>query len=173
MPRGRKASTGNATNSTPNNTSVKFDRHGNEKSNSKVDAVQIKAKKLIDNTSDAHITAVAKKKGRPHSKVKHVLPITDWLYITCDSRTWKLVEVVDKVNPKTGEKYPDRPLTFCTHLNEMIESCVHHMLLVPDDIQKLNNNFNHVYALINERIPANIKPKDLFKDIVKEEEDFE
>lgn len=44
---------------------------------------------------------------------------------------------------------------------------------MPDDIKKLNDNFNHVYALINERIPADIKPKDLFKDIVKEEDDSE
>ena len=162
MPRGRKPAT---------SSKVKLDIHGNEKSNSKVNAVQVKAKKLIVSTKDEKIKALTNKKGRPKTKLKHVLPITEWLYITCDSRTWKLVEVIDKVDSKTGKKLPDKPVIYWPHLDGLLKSCIHHELLVPDDIKKLNENFNHLYKLIDERIPPNVKPRDLFE--LKEVDDGE
>ena len=46
------------------------------------------------------------KVGKPKMP-KHVLKINDWLYITCDKCGWMIMQVSDKINQKTGEKYPD------------------------------------------------------------------
>ena len=68
------------TKATPQDNTIKYDKYGNEKSNSKVMAKQIKVKKVISNdTMTNHIKDVSHKRGKPKTKMKYVLPITDWL----------------------------------------------------------------------------------------------
>lgn len=155
-------------------TKVKLDRKGNERSNSKVKSEFIKVKKVItDDKVTKRIKGLSLNKGKPKNKVSHVLPITDWLYITCDSFCWKLMEINDGVSPTTGEKYRDKPLKYTQHLDEMLSVCAHMMLKIPGDVVELNENFTRIYNLINSRIPADIKPADLFKDVTRGDNDGE
>lgn len=122
-----------------------------------------KLKKVITNNSTKEeIKKLNVKRGKPKMP-KHVLRLTDWLYITCDSRCWRVVKVNDKVNPNTGEKYPDKSLFYCTSLQGIIEIATRYMIRVPADIVELNEKMQEVYTLINTRIPKGIKPKDLFE----------
>lgn len=148
---------------------IKVDRHGNEKSNSKVDSKFIKAKKVVSvSTLDKTLKETEKVKGRPVGKTyKHVLWINDALYITCDSRQFIVKKVVNKKD-KDGNKLTDISIMYAQNLNQIIKVVVNHLSRVPDNFDVLLKQLEHIYGLIDARIPANIKPKDLFVDIIKE-----
>ena len=74
---------------------IKHDKQGNEKSNSKIESNFIKAKKVKPNVSKSdNIIKKALKRGKPKKRVKHVLTLTDNLYITCNSHCYMLCEVL-------------------------------------------------------------------------------
>lgn len=130
-------------------------------------------KKVIrKNTTEDAIKAVAKKKGRPILP-KHVLRLTDYLYITCDAHCWKIVAVNDKVNPATGEKYPDKPMLYASTLQDMLKVATNFMIKVPSDYQEIISNIEKVYQLIDERVPARTRPKDLFEVYQRSVEELE
>ena len=123
-------------------------------------------KKIVEHTNTAKdiIAKSFTKRGRPKMP-KHVMKINDWLYITCDRCTFKLVEVNDKVNPKTGEKYPDKPFLYAPHLDQMIEVLMHYMTRdVPRDFIEMHERLDNIKEIIMDRIPLNCKPKDLFEE---------
>ena len=128
----------------------------------------IKNVKPKDTTTKDRIKKLATKKGKPVMP-KHVLKLTDWLYISCDAHCWRVVEVNDKCNPTTGEKYPDKPLLYSSSLDGIIKLSCHYLAKVPADVIELGKKLDNIYKLIDSRIPKNIKPKDLFEDMQKEE----
>ena len=150
---------------------IKLDRHGNEKSNSKSKSTFVKAKKVkvIPSKSDSIITK-AKKRGKPKKRVKHVLSLTDNLYITCNSHCYMLCEVRDGVD-KNGKPISDSAFLYASNLQDILQIAVKHMIQVPMDVQEVSDKLDSIYELIKERIPLNTKPKDLFKDIIKEDID--
>lgn len=104
------------------------------------------------------------KVGKPKMP-KHVLKINDWLYITCDKCGWMIMQVSDKINQKTGEKYPDKALAYASTLDWIIHILAMRMTRdTPRDFIELNNKLDDIYELIKDRIPPNIKPKNLFKE---------
>lgn len=148
---------------------IKIDKHGNEVSNSKVKARFTKAKKVItDNSTNERIKTLAKKRGKPKNAPINVLHINDWLYITCDSNCWKLMEVIDKL--KDGKRL-DKPLKYSVYLNDMLKICVRELVAVPDNLNTINDNINKIYSLIDSRIPPDISPKKLFKLEVRSNND--
>lgn len=100
---------------------------------------------------------------------KNVLKLNNWLYITCDSYCWIIKEVNTQVNPKTGEKYPDKCLLYSPDLCGIIRVAVRYMSRVPGDILALSKKLEEIYKLIEARIPANVKPRDLFEVTINEE----
>ena len=115
-----------------------------------------KAKEIIDKSFT--------KAGKPKMP-KHVMKVNDWIYITCDAHCFKIMEVNDKVN-KDGDKLPDKPLLYAPHLDQIIEVLAHHMTReVPMDLIELHEQLDHIREIIMDRIPPNIKPKDLFADV--------
>ena len=148
---------------------IKVDRHGNEKSNSKVDSKFIKAKKVVNNSTTAdEIKESNKIKGRRKGKsYTHVLWLTDGLYITCDSRQFIIRKVNDKTD-KDGKKLPDMSILYAQSLEHILKVAVNHMIKVPSNFDELLKAMEHIYGLIDARIPVDIKPKDLFVDIIKE-----
>ena len=148
---------------------IKHDIHGNEKSNSKVESKFVKAKKVkvIPSKSD-NIIKKALKRGKPKKRVKHVLQLTDNLYITCDKHGYKICEVRDGVD-KNGKPTPDYGFLYASNLQAILQIAAKHMIQVPMDVQEVSDKLDSIYELIKERIPVNTKPKDLFKDIVKED----
>ena len=104
------------------------------------------------------------KVGRPKMP-KQVLKINDWLYITCDKYNWMIMQVSDKINQKTGEKYPDKALAYASTLDWIIHILAMRMTRdTPRDFIELNNKLDDIYELIKDRIPPNIRPKNLFKE---------
>ena len=104
------------------------------------------------------------KVGKPKMP-KHVLKINDWLYITCDKCCWMIMQVSDKINQKTGEKYPDKALAYASTLDWIIHILAMRMTRdTPRDFIELNNKLDDIYELIKDRIPPNIRPKNLFKE---------
>lgn len=104
------------------------------------------------------------KVGKPKMP-KHVLKINDWLYITCDKCGWMIMQVSDKINQKTGEKYPDKALAYASTLDWIIHILAMRMTRdTPRDFIELNNKLDDIYELIKDRIPPNIRPKNLFKE---------
>ena len=102
--------------------------------------------------------------GKPKMP-KHVLKINDWLYITCDKCGWMIMQVSDKINQKTGEKYPDKALAYASTLDWIIHILAMRMTRdTPRDFIELNNKLDDIYELIKDRIPPNIRPKNLFKE---------
>ena len=150
-------------------TAIKHDKDGNEKSNSKTGSTFVKAKKVkvIPSKSDSIITK-AKKRGKPKKRVKHVLTLTDNLYITCNSHCYMLCEVRDGVD-KNGKPISDSAFLYASNLQDILQIAVKHMIQVPMDVQEVSAKLDSIYELIKERVPLNTKPKDLFKDIVKED----
>lgn len=150
---------------------IRHDAQGNEKSNSKVESSFIKAKKVkvIPSKSDSIITK-AKKRGKPKKRVKHVLFLTDNLYITCNSHCYMLCEVRDGVD-KNGKPISDSAFLYASNLQDILQIAVKHMIQVPMDVQEVSAKLDSIYELIKERVPLNTKPKDLFTDIVKEDID--
>ena len=133
---------------------------------------KLRVKQIVDMTQIKadHLKTLNTKKGRPIMP-KHILKITDWLYITCDSRQWILKEVNDKINPKTNEKYPDIGLFYTNDLAYMIKLLAGYSIKVPKDIVDLNAHIQSIYDLIDKRIPKNIRPKDLFVEYQTEGQD--
>ena len=133
--------------------------------------VKTPVKKVVKNNSTKeHIKALNTKKGKT-TMPKHVLKLNDWLYITCDSHCWKIVEVNNKKNPTTGEKYPDKSLLYATNLQDILKVAVSYMIRVPDEYQNIIKRINDCYDLIDARVPVNTKPKDLFEEYQCEEEE--
>lgn len=95
------------------------------------------------------------KRKEPAPKRVGVLKISPWLYIIPDSRSWIVKEVV-----KDGK---DRSLFYFSSLAEAIKGCAKRMIQVPGDVQALSKQIDSVYSLIDSRIPADVKPKDLFE----------
>ena len=148
---------------------IKHDAQGNEKSNSKTESNFIKAKKVKPNVSKSdNIIKKALKRGRPKKRVKHVLTLTDNLYITCNSHCYMLCEVRDGVD-KNGKPISDSAFLYASNLQDILQIAVKHMIQVPMDVQEVSAKLDSIYELIKERVPLNTKPKDLFKDIVKED----
>ena len=152
-------------------TAIKHDKQGNEKSNSKTESNFVKAKKIkiIPSKAD-NIIAKASKRGKPKKRVKHVLTLTDNLYISCNSHCYMLCEVRDGVD-KNGKPISDSAFLYASNLQDILQIAVKHMIQVPMDVQEVSAKLDSIYELIKERIPLNTKPKDLFKDIVKEDID--
>ena len=116
-----------------------------------------------DNVSKA-LQETKTKVGKPKMP-KHVLKINDWLYITCDKCGWMIMQVSDKINQKTGEKYPDKALAYASTLDWIIHILAMRMTRdTPRDFIELNNKLDDIYELIKDRIPPNIRPKNLFKE---------
>ena len=145
---------------------IKVDRHGNEKSNSKVDSKFIKVKKVISNsTVEKDIKEAIKIKGKPKGKAyTHVLWLTDGLYITCDSRQFIIRKVNDKTD-KDGKNLPDTSILYAQSLEHILKIAVNHMIKVPYNFDELLKAMEHIYGLIDARISADISPKDLFSDM--------
>lgn len=93
---------------------------------------------------------------------KHVLKLTDWLYIKADAHCWAVCEVTDK-------KQPDRPLLYYTTLQEALLGAVNYGIKPQIDYNKLLKKLDDIYSLISVRIPADVKPQDLFTDLVEVE----
>ena len=148
---------------------MKLRAQGNEKKKKKTGSTFVKAKKIkvIPSKSDSIITK-AKKRGKPKKRVKHVLFLTDNLYITCNSHCYMLCEVRDGVD-KNGKPISDSAFLYASNLQDILQIAVKHMIQVPMDVQGVSAKLDSIYELIKERVPLNTKPKDLFKDIVKED----
>ena len=134
-----------------------------------------KIKKIIDsrNATKERIQKTFTKAGKPVMP-KHVLKINDWLYITCDKCSFKLVEVNNTINAKTGKKNSDIPFLYAPHLDQILEVLVHYMSRdMPRDIVELDKQLQDIKELIMARIPADIKPKDLFEEYNMEEDSNE
>ena len=101
------------------------------------------------------------KVGKPKMP-KHVLKINDWLYVTCDKYGWMIMQVSDKINQKTGEKYPDKAIAYASTLDWMLKIMVQRMIRIPSDFIELGNKLQEIYDLIDARIPADTRPRDVF-----------
>lgn len=118
-------------------------------------------KKLKFIEKEDRLATVAKKKGRVPMP-KYVLKLTDYLYITCDSRCWMIKEVVEGVD-KDGNKRPDKALCYAVTLEGILQVAAQRMVRVPGDVMKLADRMKEIYDLIDARVPVGIKPKDLFE----------
>ena len=105
----------------------------------------------------------ATKVGKPKMP-KHVLKINDWLYVTCDKYGWMIMQVSDKINQKTGEKYPDKAIAYASTLDWMLKIMVQRMIRIPSDFIELGNKLQEIYDLIDARIRADTRPRDVFED---------
>lgn len=119
-------------------------------------------KRLDDDHNYEHIKQLREKEGTPVLP-KYVLKLTDWLYITCDKYNWMICEVNDKINPNTGEKYPDRPFLFAGNLNQILHIATNYMIRVPVDLWKLTQKIQEIHDLIDDRVPTNTNPKDFLE----------
>lgn len=128
----------------------------------KLKAKAKKMKKLNDDHNYAVIKQLATKEGTPVLP-DYVLKLTDWLYITCDRYNWMICEVNDKINPNTGEKYPDRAFLFAGNLNQILHIAANYMIQIPENLQKLSKKIDKVHELIDSRVPANTSPKDFLE----------
>ena len=102
------------------------------------------------------------KAGKPKMP-KHVLKINNWLYVTCDKYGWMIMQVSDKINQKTGEKYPDKAIAYASTLDWMLKIMVQRMIRIPSDFIELGNKLQEIYDLIDARIPADTRPRDVFQ----------
>ena len=80
----------------------------------------------------------ATKVGKPKMP-KHVLKINNWLYVTCDKYGWMIMQVSDRINQKTGEKYPDKAIAYASTLDWMLKIMVQRMIRIPSDFSELGN----------------------------------
>ena len=129
----------------------------------------IKPKKIVSNSTKDRIQEIAKKEGNPPMP-NYVLKLTDYLYITCDKYCWMVKEVVDKVNPATGEKYPDKPFLYAGRLCDILRVVADYMIRIPADVEMLSKKMDEIYSLIDTRVPAKSSPRALFKEIYQEAE---
>lgn len=113
------------------------------------------------------IKSAEKRKGRV-AQPKHVLKLTEYLYITCDRYQFILKEV-NTLKNKKGEPYPDISLLYSASLEGIIKLAVRYMTRVPSDILELREKLENIYDLIDARIPVDVKPRDLFEEYERED----
>lgn len=106
------------------------------------------------------IKAAEKRKDKVKQPL-HVLKLTDHLYITCDKYQFILKEV-NNLTDKKGNKIPDPSLLFSPYLDGILKLVAKYMSRVPTDVRELGEKLDNIYGLIDARVPADIKPKDLF-----------
>ena len=82
----------------------------------------------------------ATKVGKPKMP-KHVLKINNWLYVTCD-----------------------KAIAYASTLDWMLKIMVQRMIRIPSDFIELGNKLQEIYDLIDARIPADTRPRDVFED---------
>lgn len=97
-------------------------------------------------------------------KLSHVLTIDNDFYITCNNITFMLKQRVDGVD-KNGKKLQDTQEAYATDLKDILNCAVRRMIRVPADFNELSAKLDHIFGLLDARIPPNIKPKDLFADM--------
>lgn len=141
---------------------IKLDHKGNEKSNSKTPSRFIKLKKVINKPSEAGKALVKanKRKGNPkgHKAIKHVLWLTNNIYITTDRACYH----VCVVNDKAGKK--DIHTVYATNLQDALKLAIKYGIKIPMDVQELSDKLDHLYEVIMDRIPLGVRPKDLFEE---------
>ena len=117
------------------------------------------------------IAEAEKRKGKA-VQPKHVLKLTEHLYITCDKCQFILKEV-NTLTDKKGNPYPDANLLYSPYLDGIIKLSAKYMSRVPADVLELKKKLENIYDLIEARIPADIKPKDLFEEYERNDNDEE
>lgn len=111
------------------------------------------------------------KRGRKAMSTQHVLKLDEKYYITCDSRTFILKEV-STLTDKDGNKLPDDNRAYDPDLCGIIQCAIRRMIRIPADCQQIAEKQEHLYQMIMDRIPFDVKPKDLFEDcMVDSQED--
>lgn len=135
-----------------------------------------KVKAILDKRQTKDIfqdTKITKARKGRKPLPKRALYVTDDLYITYDSRNWMIVQVNNKKD-KEGNYYPDKPFLYCTNLDYAIKILCDYKIQITQEIQDLQKELHKLYNLIDQRIPQNIKPRDLFVELQKdtEEEDI-
>lgn len=123
-----------------------------------------KQTKKVEKKEEFRVPSTVKRR-----KLSHVLTIDNDFYITCNSLTFILKQRVDEVD-KAGKKLPDKSEAFATDLLDILECAARRMIRVPSDFGELTKRLDHIYGLLDARIPVNIKPRDLFVDMEKEGE---
>lgn len=101
-----------------------------------------------------------KKRIRKPSPV-YALDITETLYLSHDTYSWKIMKKNTAKN-KQGEYFPDKALLYYATLDQAIKGIVQYQLLVPDELKEIKQRLQDIYNLIDKRIPPNIKPRSLF-----------
>lgn len=127
-----------------------------------MDYTKIKPKKIAE---------AEKRKGRV-VQPKHVLKLSEYLYITCDRHQFILKEV-NTLKDKEGNPYPDICLMYATSLDGILKLAVKYMSRVPADILELSDKLKAIYDLIEARIPVDVKPRDLFEEYERNDNDEE
>lgn len=118
----------------------------------------------------ARIEKAEKRKGKA-IQPKHVLKLTEHLYITCDKYQFILKEV-NTLKDKKGNKLPDVNLLYSPYLDGIIKLSAKYMSRVPMDVLELKEKLENIYGLIDARIPVDVNPKDLFEELnVKDDYD--
>lgn len=106
-------------------------------------------------------------------KFKKDNPVEKRLYINkkyyiCvgDKYNFIFKEVNNKKN-RVGNKYPDTCIAFAGDLNSMFRIITHRFCneVIGDDITQIRTILEKLYILIDERIPTNVKPKDIFDEV--------
>ena len=133
MPRGRRKGSKNKSTLMKSNTNVVV-------------------KKIITRR-EPKLTDIANKRGKAPAR-NMVLQITPWLYIAPDPHCWVVREVREDGRDKALLYYPD--------LRDAIYGCLKRDVRVPADVISLGKKLDDLYELICNRIPADIKPIDLF-----------
>ena len=117
------------------------------------------------------IAEAEKRKGKA-VQPKHVLKLTEHLYITCDKCQFILKEV-NTLTDKKGNPLPDTNLLYSPYLDGIIKLSAKYMSRVPADVLELKKKLENIYDLIEVRIPVDIKPKDLFEEYERNDNDEE
>lgn len=111
----------------------------------------------------ARIEKAEKRKGKA-IQPKHVIKLTEHLYITCDKYQFILKEV-NTLKDKKGNKLPDVNLLYSPYLDGIIKLSAKYMSRVPMDVLELKEKLENIYGLIDARIPVDVNPKDLFEEL--------
>lgn len=117
------------------------------------------------------IAEAEKRKGKA-VQPKHVLKLSEHLYITCDKYQFILKEV-NTLTDKKGNKLKDTNLLYSPYLDGIIKLSAKYMSRVPADILELEKKLENIYDLIEARIPVDIKPRDLFEEYERNDENEE
>lgn len=114
--------------------------------------IDVPVKKVITR-KEPKLTDIANKRGKAPAR-NMVLQITPWLYIAPDPHCWIVREVKEDGRDKAILYYPD--------LRDAIYGCLKRDVRVPADVISLGKKLDDLYELICNRVPANVKPIDLF-----------